>query len=279
MRTHLTIRILGTVGIALLLTAVGSSDPASAVVRQSGSGGSASGTTNGHGVVVGVDNAASPAASGSGASNWRCTYREARGLASLPPGAGPTLRRGQLRAGVTYWRRCEHLTTHQVTWKRFTAVEPLPTTPARAERNAPAPSIQMSPDPSTGAVLGVATWLWVDNFAPTEPLFLSNGSVSVLARLFPKLVIWDLDDAPGGDLSDVVRCDGAGVPWSTTTPVATACTYSFRHRGAHHVTATIWWSVMYFDSVTSQLRELDPVTSSATVDIAAVQLDTVIRGD
>ncbi len=277
MRPHLTIRILATFATAVIITTLSTTGPASALTAQTG--GTASGSTNGHGVVVGVDNAGSPASSSSGSSNWRCTYREARGLGGLPPGAGPTLRRSQLQVGVTYWRRCEHLTTHQVTWKRFTAVASLPTTPARAEKNAPAPSIQMSPNPATGTVVGVPTWLWIDNFAATEPLFLSNGSVSVLARLFPKMVIWDLDDAPSGDASDVVRCDGAGLPWpATATTVRAACTYSFRHRGLHHVTATIWWTVLYFDSVTSQLRELDPVTSSSTVDIDAVQLDTVIRG-
>ena len=293
MRAHFITAPTRLVVLALLVTAavILLMTPATAaVVSSSGGpapgGGSASGSTNGHGVIVGVDNSGSPVAQSGGAAKWRCTYRRVGGLGGLPPGIGPSLRRSQLELGLTYWRRCEHLVTHQLTFRRITATAPIESVPGRAEQDAPAPQIAMSPDPSVGTVVGIPTWLWVDNFTPSQPLFLTNGSVSVLARLFPQFVIWDMDDAstPAKNSvvhSDTVRCDGPGVRWSAetelTTPVDDLCTYSFRHRGVHHVTATIWWSVAYFDTLTSQLRYLPPVSSSTTVDTNAVELDTVIR--
>lgn len=271
--------------LVLGVLAVPAAPAASAGVagRAGGSGGSASGSTNGHGVIVGVDNSGSPVAQSGGAAKWRCTYRRVGGLGGLPPGIGSTLRRSQLEVGLTYWRRCEHLVTHQLTFRRITATAPIDAAPGRAEKDAPPPEIGMSPDPSVGAVVGVPTWLWIDNFAPSAPLFLTNGSVSVLARLLPQFVIWDMDDAGASSLhTDTVRCDGAGLKWSAATELTASidelCTYSFRHRGVHHVTATIWWNVAYFDSLTSQFMFLPPVSSSATVDTIAVKLDTVIRG-
>jgi len=195
---------------------------------------------------------------------------------------GPPLTSGQLVVGVTYVRRCVNLATGATSTTTVTARPPTPPTTQRAEKQAPTPDIGLSPDPSVGTVLGIPTWMWIRNFTETDPVVLENGSVGVLARLVPRYVIWDLDDdGPTPDDADVVRCDGPGVPWSAsaeaTAPVDAVCTYSFRHRGTHHVTATIWWDVPFYDTVSHLISYLPPVSSTASVDIAAHELDTVIR--
>jgi len=182
-------------------------------------------------------------------------------------------------AGQPYWRRCVNRLTGAVSVRRITAQTARPPTTQRAQKEAPLPEIGMSPDPTTGTVVGIPTWIWVRNFTPTDPLILTNGLVGVVARLVPMSVVWDMGDdgaAPGD--ADVVQCDGPGVPW---TPAAASggggCAYVFRHRGTHRVTATIWWDVPYFDTVTGQLQHLPPVSSTSAVDIIATELDTVIR--
>jgi hypothetical protein len=103
------------------------------------------------------------------------------------------------------------------------------------------PTIEMAPPDGDPQLLGVATWLWIDPGAWRTLTATANaGTVTATATATPTKVVWDMGDG------NSVTCDGPGTPYDPSNPNGTTdCSYTWSVAGSYHVTATVYWSVLW----------------------------------
>lgn len=121
----------------------------------------------------------------------------------------------------------------------------------RAADRVPIPDValEMNPSPEQGAVVNVATWLWIDEASwRSVSARASAGGVVVTVTASPSRVMWDMGNG------DRVTCEGPGSAYDASRPSAeqsTDCSYAYRKSsaraegGAYTVTATVVWEVSW----------------------------------
>jgi hypothetical protein len=86
-------------------------------------------------------------------------------------------------------------------------------------------------------IVGVPTWLWVDDPARLTwgPASISAGGVTLTARV--ESVSWSMGNG------DVVRCSSSGTPWRRGMGAGPSptCGYTYLRQGSYTVTATAHW--------------------------------------
>lgn len=96
--------------------------------------------------------------------------------------------------------------------------------------------------PDTYTLVGIPTWMWVDDPTPRTwgPIRRSTsaGAVTVTANAKATKVVWDMGDG------DVVSC-GTGTPYDPTYQAEPSpnCGHVYAAPGRYHVTATSYWEV------------------------------------
>jgi hypothetical protein len=136
--------------------------------------------------------------------------------------------------------------------------------------------IGITPEPGHTGVLGLPTYLWVNNPGPhtlgpiTDSATVGGMTVTLTARVGK--VIWNLGDGT------TVTCDGPGTPYRDefgARPSPT-CGHTYSHPstqlpgGVYHVTATAIWDVAWTGGGQSGQIPFD-VNSQTTIRIDEVQ--------
>ena len=103
------------------------------------------------------------------------------------------------------------------------------------------PEPQTSPGHGIDQIVGIETWLWIDD-AAWQPISASASipGLSVTATATPRQVTWDMGDGT------TVTCDGPGTvydPSRSPADQSTDCGHVYQRRGAHTAAATITWMV------------------------------------
>lgn len=128
----------------------------------------------------------------------------------------------------------------------------------------PAPGVRFSPEGDQ--LVGLETWLWVDNWDDFTPPPLVLDGVSVSVTFSPRSTEWVM-----GDGSPMIECAGPGTPYDTSRPAAeqtTDCSHTYKRSTArqaderYHGTATIVWEVTFTVSNQAGSQSLDPVRTS-----------------
>jgi hypothetical protein len=228
-------------------------------------------------IVVGLSGEGRPARQGTrstGASRYRCSYyADDAGRAT-----SRAIARSSVPPGDAYWRRCTDRTTGRAGALQRFVVPGAPGFSDELPVPLPPPTIATSPVTPAGTVVGMDTWMWVDRWEPvTAPL--SRDGATILAIGVPKQVRWEVT-GPDGRPQITVTCDGPGLPYGSAEPDGAGrqpCRHRFGRAGVHRLTATIEWEVGWVASDGSS-EELGRTTSSASIDLAVHELDTVITG-
>lgn len=96
--------------------------------------------------------------------------------------------------------------------------------------------------PDTYTLVGIPTWMWVDDPTPRTwgPIrrSASAGAVTVTANATATKVVWDMGDG------EVVSC-GTGTPYDPAFQAEPSpnCGHVYAAPGRYHVTATSYWEV------------------------------------
>jgi hypothetical protein len=119
---------------------------------------------------------------------------------------------------------------------------------AAGELTLPGPGIQANPSPGVEQLVGVPTWLWLEEgWQPVAATAAVPGE-SVTATATPTSVTWSMGDG------STVNCAGPGTPYAASDNPAAAsptCGYTYatpsvgQSGGAFEVTATITWSITW----------------------------------
>jgi hypothetical protein len=119
---------------------------------------------------------------------------------------------------------------------------------AAGELTLPGPGIQANPSPGVEQLVGVPTWLWLEEgWQPVAATAAVPGE-SVTATATPTSVAWSMGDG------STVDCAGPGTPYvASDNPSASSptCGYTYatpsvgQSDGAFEVTATITWSITW----------------------------------
>ncbi len=141
----------------------------------------------------------------------------------------------------------------------------------------PPPSVHFSPEGDQ--LVGVETWLWVENEAVTPPPLTLQG-VRVSVTFTPGRTEWDM-----GDNSKPVECPDTGTPYDRSRPAAeqsTDCQHTYRRSTAHksdqryHGQVTMWWEVSYTVSNQSGTTSLDDVSSTESFALRVAESQAVV---
>jgi len=242
-----------------------------------GSGGNGGGTPSGGGTGV-----------GSGNSPWTCTYTylTLNNQGGFPNG-GPT-------PGAWYSVTCADLATGaQVTQTIWITAPPVavpqvdPRILALQAENSirlPAPVVHLNP--SGSAVVGLATWMWVDpSIWHAYEVTASAGTVSATAVARPVDVIWTTGD--GGRLT----CGGPGAAYDPSLPSAwqeTYCSHTYARtsigqpthdgdpdHGQFGLVATVVWAVDWTAVGASGGGTLPTLTTSSAAPLRVVQIESL----
>jgi hypothetical protein len=153
----------------------------------------------------------------------------------------------------------------------------------------PLPSPRVRHNPVGNALVGLATWWWVDP-GQWQPLRQRTQAGPVWAEVTatPVSTRWD-----AGDGSAPVACPGPGTAYDTTRPEAgqyTDCSHTYRRTTADQpqtgpsvndrfftVTVTTSWQVTWIGSAGSG-GTLPVLTTSSTFGLAVAQRETVVTG-
>lgn len=167
-------------------------------------------------------------------------------------------------AGSYVWMRCAG-GPEEIVWSRNLNADPGAVARDIADSvSPPAPGVRFSPEGDQ--LVGLETWLWVDNWAPVTPPGLTLDGVTVSVTFTPRSTEWVM-----GDDSPMIPCDGPGTPYDASRPAAeqsTDCSHTYEKSTAHqpdehyHGQATIVWEVSYTVSNQAGSVSLDPVRSS-----------------
>jgi hypothetical protein len=121
--------------------------------------------------------------------------------------------------------------------------------------------------PGSMGIVGLPTWLWVDNPGRVTwgPATISAGGVSLTARV--ESVSWDMGNG------DVVRCAGRGTPWARGMgdgPSPT-CGYTYQRQGDFTVRATAHWVARWSGYGRSGVIPLD-LSQERMLEVGEVQV-------
>lgn len=180
--------------------------------------------------------------------------------------------------GAWYRRRCfaadGTLVSADIVWRPVAVSSSALASDAWDVSRIPLPDIQLNPGEERDQVVNVATWMWVDDWAPVSAV-ASAGGVTVTVTASPSHVDWDMGD--GG----VVTCAGPGTPYDDSRgpdEQTTDCSYTYRRSSAsqpdsrYAIAATSYWHVTWVSS-TGESGDLGVVgrTSSIRVRVAEIQ--------
>lgn len=150
---------------------------------------------------------------------------------------------------------------------------------ARDEVPIPSPTLRMNPPADKGEVTNVVSWLWIDP-SQWQPVTASAsaGNVTVTTTATPDHVVWDMGNG------DTVTCNGPGTPYDTSRPSSeqsTDCGYTYRRSsaresdGRYHVTATVYYQVVWTATGVAAGGALAPITRSSTVAIRVAEIQAL----
>lgn len=136
--------------------------------------------------------------------------------------------------------------------------------------------IGIVPEDAPGRVglVGLPTWMWVDNPTPntvgplTEVARLGPFEVSATARL--DRIEWDMGNG------DTTVCDGPGTPYEDRfgKQESPDCGYMFTKQGRYTVTANSFWTVTWQGLGQTGTIVLDPLAQQTQITVGEMQLLT-----
>jgi hypothetical protein len=135
------------------------------------------------------------------------------------------------------------------------------------------PVMRLSPPLGTPQLVGVPTWLWIDDPWVTLRASATLGGVTATVTATPTSVVWDLGDG------STVTCDGPGTAYDQArVPEAqqTDCAHIFQRNGLHPLTATVTYTTGW-TATTGDAEPLDPITRSSTTTITVNEAQALIR--
>jgi hypothetical protein len=133
-------------------------------------------------------------------------------------------------------------------------------------------------NPPAAQLVGLPTWLWVDNPWFEQSATASVGAVSATVHAVPVGVDWDTGDGSR------VLCD-RGIPYDTARSARTqssACTHVFQRssvdqwNGTYRLRATQRW-VAWWSSSTGGGGSLGVLSRSAEADIRVIEMQALVR--
>lgn len=227
--------------------------------------------------------ASSSGGGGGGGSSWTCRYRDLvpddGGFAfTVDHDSTPTLENGRTYALLCTDDAGQLVYQDLVAWDPTdplagVAADQRAAEAALADLDLPGPAIATSPAPGTEHLVGLPTWLWLEDWSPRSASAALAG-VSATVTVEPTAVRWDTGDGA------TVTCDGPGTPWQPGA--AGGCTHTWSRRstdqpaGAFPLTATVSWSASWSAS-TGAGGDLGTLTSTSTVDVVVVEAQAVVR--
>ncbi|MGB8020606.1 MAG: hypothetical protein WCF04_05215 [Candidatus Nanopelagicales bacterium] len=140
-----------------------------------------------------------------------------------------------------------------------------------------APAVGATPLPSADAVsvIGLPTWLWIDDadshsWGPITRT-ASAGGVTVTATARVAKVVWDMGDG------QTVTCTSQGTVWTAEkgTGDSPTCGYRYTRPGQRTITATTFWEVDWSGAGQTGTITFD---MSGTRTVNVVELRAVITG-
>lgn len=180
--------------------------------------------------------------------------------------------------GAWYRRRCwtedGTIVSADIVWRPVAVSASALASDAWDVSRIPLPDINLNPGAERDQVVNVATWMWVDNWAPVSAS-ATAGAVTVTVTATPTHVEWDMGD---GTIED---CAGPGTPYDERRPAdsqSTDCSHTYRRSSAsqadqrYRIDATSYWHVTWTAS-TGESGDLGEVgrTSSVRVRVAEIQ--------
>jgi hypothetical protein len=226
---------------------------------------------------------------GGSAPRWACSYFPPGDLGPYGPGVdrthGPA---SSLETGEFYWLVCEDEPGHEVysALVRWDPANPLATIAAagRAAEQAAntlvvaEPRLRTSP-PAPSQIVGVATWLWIDD--PWQPLRAQAtlAGVTAVVTATPIKVDWD-----SGDGATPTTCRGPGVPWDPAEPDRRSpCTHTYTRRstldepsGVFSLTGTVTYEVSW-TATNGESGVLASLTRSSSAALIVDEIQAVLR--
>lgn len=139
---------------------------------------------------------------------------------------------------------------------------------ARATLHPAHPRPSTSPGIQHRQLVGIPTWLWIDNWnASTATASIPGLAATVTAT--PTHIDWNMGDGT------TVTCAGPGTPYDLARPEAaqaTDCAHTYQHDGDHPVNATIHYRITW-TATNGENGALAPAsrTTAFTLDTASHQ--------
>jgi hypothetical protein len=224
-----------------------------------------------------------------GGSRWVCSYFgfELSGPSGSTIGVDYSGGPRQPERGSPYLLACRD-ETGNVVYSRLVVFDPADPLGgiAAGERAAelaleqiPLPVPEIGLNPPGSQLVGVPTWLWVNNPWGQLSASASIGAVTSTVTAVPTRVSWDV-----GDGTRVV-CDGPGTVYDPSRPAAgqvSGCTHTYTWPstsepfGVYAVTATITYATSW-EATTGEAGDLGVLERSSSVPVRVVEVQAVIR--
>lgn len=216
-------------------------------------------------------------------SDWTCRYRD---LVGAPGGfeiaidhtSTPVLEEGRQYALVCTDETGLVVYQLAITWDPADPLSGLVAEERLAEQALadlilPEPAVAASPPLTSPHLVGLATWLWIEDWAPVSAT-ASLGGTAATVTADPTAVNWDMGDGT------VHVCPGPGTAYGTTD--RTDCAHVWRDRstataaGTFPVTATVDWHVTW-TATNGATGDLGTLTSATTAAVTVVEAQAVIN--
>jgi hypothetical protein len=248
------------------------------------------------GVVVAKDGTGATIASrpyrpkgGRPSARLTCVYYAISGPGGLGVGIDRNAGPQTPKVGLAYWLTCSDEDGNErqpimVLWDPATPFGPMfaGADSAAEARNAiplPSPAISTSPPLGRAQLVGIATWLWIDD--PWVPLTASAtlGGVTATVTATPVEVEWQ-----AGDGTSAFVCAGPGVAFAPDHPdQVPTCSHTYTDRstvdhpdGTFALTATVTYEVAW-TATNGEAGDLEPLTRTSTVPIVVHEAQAVIE--
>ena len=180
--------------------------------------------------------------------------------------------------GAWYRRRCFDedgtVVSAEIVWRADAVSASALASDAWDVSRIPLPDINLNPSEERDQVVHVATWMWVEQWAPISAS-ASAGGVTVTVTAVPSHVEWDMGDGT------VVTCRGPGTPYDERKRAEeqrTDCSHTYEKSSAsqpdarYGIDATSYWHVTWVSS-NGESGDLGTVgrTNSIRVRVAEIQ--------
>lgn len=225
---------------------------------------------------------------GGGGSSWRCWYFEPTTTGGALPGID-TSHVATVEVGKRYWLWCNDEQDNQtyvalITWDPQNPFGSLAAADRAADEARKAivlidPDIKTSPPVGRPQLVGLPTWLWVEQAWQPRSATASLGGVSAEVTATPSKIVWS-----AGDGSAPFTCTGPGEPYDEHHPDRVShCSHTYQDRSTtagpdatFALTATITYTV-HWQATNGEAGDLDPVTRTATVPLLVREAQAVIE--